>query len=75
MLADWQTRQALISPPSGTPRHTMKKTYVVETRYVELIDQYAREQGVEIKDVVNLAFREFFERRHLSEAISHTTEA
>ncbi len=51
----------------------MKKTYVVETRYVELIDQYAREQGVEIKDVVNLAFREFFERRHLSEGISPTT--
>jgi hypothetical protein len=63
MPADWQTRQALISTPSGTPGHTMKKTCVVDTHYVELIDQYAREQGVEIKDVVNLAFREFFERR------------
>jgi hypothetical protein len=72
LLADWYTRQALISPPSGTPRHTMKKTYVVDSLYVELIDRYAREQGVEIKDVVNLAFREFFERRHLSEAISPT---
>ena len=57
----------------GTPRHTTKKTYVVNTVYVEMIDQYAREQGVEIKDVVNLAFREFFERRHLSEGISHST--
>jgi lambda repressor-like predicted transcriptional regulator len=63
MLADWQSRHALLSTPSGTPRHTMKKTYVVDSVYVELIDQYARSQGVEIKDVVNLAFHEFFERR------------
>ena len=63
MLADWQSRHALLSTPRGTPRHTMKKTYVVDRVHVELIDQYARSQGVEIKDVVNLAFREFFERR------------
>ena len=75
MLVDWQTRHTFLRTPRGTPRHTMKKTYVVDTRYVELIDQYAREQGVEIKDVVNLAFREFFERRHLSGGISPTPEA
>jgi hypothetical protein len=63
MLADWQTRHTLLSTPSGTPRHTMKKTYVVDRLYVELIDRYAQEQGVELKDVVNLAFQEFFERR------------
>jgi hypothetical protein len=63
MLADWQSRRTLLSTPSGTPRHTMKKTYVVDRLYVELIDRYAQEQGVELKDVVNLAFREFFERR------------
>jgi hypothetical protein len=63
MLEDWQTRHTLLSTPSGTPRHTMKKTYVVDHLYVELIDRYAQEQGVELKDVVNLAFHEFFERR------------
>jgi hypothetical protein len=63
MLADWRTRQAFLSTPIGTPRHTMKKTYVVDSLYVELIDRYAQEQGVELKDVVNLAFREFFEGR------------
>jgi hypothetical protein len=63
MLADWKTRQALLSTPSSTPRHTVKKTYVVDSRYIEMIDQYAREQGVEIKDVVNLAFHEFFAQR------------
>jgi hypothetical protein len=63
MLSDWQTRHTLLSTPSGTPRHTMKKTYVVDTLYIELIDRYAQEQGVELKDVVNLAFHEFFQRR------------
>jgi len=64
MLADWQTRHTLLSTPSGTPRHTVKKTYVVDSLYVELIDRYAQEHGVELKDVVNLAFHEFFERRN-----------
>jgi hypothetical protein len=63
MLTEWQSRRTLLSTPSGTPRHTMKKTYVVDSLYVELIDRYAQEQGVELKDVVNLAFQEFFERR------------
>jgi hypothetical protein len=63
MLADWQTRHTLLSTLGGTPRHTIKKTYVVDSLYVGLIDRYAQEQGVERKDVVNLAFYEFFERR------------
>jgi hypothetical protein len=63
LLAERQTRQALLSVPDGTPRHTMKKTYVVDRLYVELIDRYASEHGVELKDVVNLAFHEFFARR------------
>jgi hypothetical protein len=63
MLADWRTRQALLSTPEGTPGHTVKKTYAMDSRYVALIERYAQEQGVELKDVVNLAFREFFERR------------
>jgi len=41
----------------------VKKTYVVEALYVDLIERYATAEGVERKDVVNLAFHEFFERR------------
>jgi hypothetical protein len=63
MLADWKTRQALLSTPIGTPRHTIKKTYVVDSLYVELIDRYAKEHSLDLKDVLNLAFQEFFERR------------
>ena len=31
---------------------------------VTLIERYARNEGLELKDVVNLALHEFFERRH-----------
>jgi hypothetical protein len=64
MVARERDRQRLLSTPIGTPRHTVKKTYVVDTLYVDLIDRYAQAEGVELKDVVNLAFHEFFERRH-----------
>jgi hypothetical protein len=37
--------------------------YVVEQLYVDLIERYAKAEGVEFKDLVNLAFNEFFERR------------
>jgi hypothetical protein len=63
MVARERDRQRLLSTPSGTPRHTIKKTYVIDTLYVDLIDRYAQAEGVELKDVVNLAFHEFFERR------------
>jgi hypothetical protein len=63
MVARERDRQRLLSTPVGTPRHTVKKTYVVDTLYVDLIERYAQAEGVELKDVVNLAFHEFFERR------------
>jgi hypothetical protein len=59
MVAHERDRQRLLS----TPRHTQKKTYVVDTLYVDLIERYAQAEGVELKDMVNLAFHEFFERR------------
>jgi hypothetical protein len=63
MVARERDRQRLLSTPIGTPRHTIKKTYVVDTLYVDLIERYAQAEGVELKDVVNLAFHEFCERR------------
>src|SRR5262249_38839582 len=64
MVARERDRQRLLSTPIGTPRHTLKKTYVVDTLYIDLIGRYARAEGLELKDVVNLALHEFFERRH-----------
>ena len=63
MVARERDRQRLLGTPISTPRHTVKKTYVVDTLYVDLIERYAQAEGVERKDVVNLAFHEFFERR------------
>jgi hypothetical protein len=63
MLADWQTRHSLLSTPSGTPWHTVKKTYVVDSAHVAWIDQYAREHGVDIKDVLFMAIEAFIRTR------------
>ena len=41
----------------------MPAPYVVETLYVDLIERYAQAEGLERKDVVNLAFHEFYEPR------------
>ena len=59
MLAD---RQALRSTPS-TPGHTQKKTYVFDVRHIGLIDAYAQEHRLELKDVIYLMCEEFFQRR------------
>jgi hypothetical protein len=42
----------------------MKKNYVVEALYMYLIKHLAPVERVEVKDVVNLAFQEFFGRWH-----------
>ncbi len=64
LVARERDRQRLLSTPIGTPRHTIKKTYVVDTLYVDLIERYAQAEGLELKAVLNLALHEFFERRH-----------
>jgi hypothetical protein len=64
IVARERDRQRLLSTCIGTPRNTVKKTYVVNTLYVDLIERYARAKGVEFNELVNLAFHEFFECRH-----------
>jgi hypothetical protein len=59
-------RQRLLSPLIGTPQHTVKRTDVVDTLYVDLIARYAQADEVELKDMVNLAFHEFFRGARLS---------
>jgi hypothetical protein len=59
MLAD---RQALLSTPS-TPGNTQKKTYVFDVRHISLIEAYAQEHRLELKDVIYAAFEQFFQRR------------
>jgi hypothetical protein len=60
MLVD---RQALLSTPIGTPGHTQKKTYVFDVRHISLIDRYAQDHRLDLKEVMYAALQEFFERR------------
>jgi hypothetical protein len=63
MVAHEQDRQWLLSTSVGTPRHTVNKTSVVDTLYVDLIERYAHAGGVELKDVVNPMWHACSERR------------
>ena len=60
LLAD---RQALVGILAGTPGHTQKKTYVFNTQHIALIDQYAQEHRLDLKDVIFAMCQEFFQRR------------
>jgi hypothetical protein len=63
MLADWQVRYPFLSTPSGTPGNTRKKTYVFDVRHIALIDRYAQEHRLDLKEVLFRALEEFFQRR------------
>jgi hypothetical protein len=63
MVEWWRQRKKIAREYDGTPRQTQRMTYHVEPRYIELIAQYAKSEGVSITDVVNRAFRQFFEGR------------
>lgn len=60
MLAD---RQVVLSTPPGTPGNTQKKTYAFDMQHITLIDRYAQDHRLDLKDVIYAAFQEFFERR------------
>jgi hypothetical protein len=55
-------RQVMLSTPRGTPGNTQKKTYVFDVRHIALIDQYAQEHRLDLKDVIYAICQEFFER-------------
>jgi hypothetical protein len=60
LLAD---RQALVGTLTSTPEHTRKKTYVFDVRHIALIDRYAQEHRLDLKEVLFQALEEFFQRR------------
>jgi N-acyl-D-aspartate/D-glutamate deacylase len=60
LLAD---RQAVLGTLTGTPGNTRKKTYVFNTQHITLIDRYAQEHRLDLKDVIYTMCQEFFQRR------------
>jgi hypothetical protein len=63
MVSWWRQRRKIAQEYAGTLRETVRMTYHVEPRYIELIKEFAKSEGVSITDVVNRAFRQFFEGR------------
>jgi hypothetical protein len=64
MLAE---RHMVSSTPTGTPEDTQKKTYVFAVRHIALIDRYAQDHRLDLKDVIYTMCQEFFERRGYKE--------
>jgi hypothetical protein len=62
MIDWWRERKARIVN-QGTPRDTIRQTYHVERRFVELIRYEAETEGVSITEVVNRVFKMYFEKR------------
>jgi hypothetical protein len=61
-LIGWWRERKLQRVYEGTPRETARQTYHVETRFIRLIHQKAEGEGVSITEVVNRAFKAYFER-------------
>jgi hypothetical protein len=61
-LIEWWRERKLQRVYESTPRETARQTYHVEKRYIRLIHHEAEAEGVSITEVVNRAFRGYFER-------------
>jgi hypothetical protein len=60
MLTD---RHALPSIPQAAPGQTQEQTYVFDVQHIALIERYAQDQRLGLKDVMFQALEEFFQRR------------
>jgi len=56
-------RQVSLSTPLGTPGITTKKTYVFDVRHIALIELYAEDHRLDLKDVIYAMCQEFFQQR------------
>ena len=60
MLSD---QQILLGTLTGTPRQTQKKTYVFDVQHIALIDRYAQDHRLDLKEVIYTMCQEFFQQR------------
>jgi transcriptional regulator with XRE-family HTH domain len=61
LVAEWRVRKAMRRGPYDASRETQLKTYHVEKRHIDRIATYTKEVGLKQSEVVNEAFRQFFE--------------
>jgi hypothetical protein len=60
-LIEWWRERKLQRVYESTPRETARQTYHVEKRFIRPIHQEAEAEGVSITEVVNRAFRGYFD--------------
>jgi hypothetical protein len=61
-LIGWWRERKMQQVYQSTPKETARQTYHVETQFIKLIHREAESEGVSITEVVNQAFRAYFER-------------
>lgn len=63
MLAWWRERKRSLQIESDNEQETERKTYHVQKRYIEAIQRAADLERVSITEIVNRAFKQFFDER------------
>jgi hypothetical protein len=61
-LIEWWRDRKLQRVYASTPRETARQTYHVEKPFIRMIHREAESEGISITEVVNRAFRAYFER-------------
>jgi hypothetical protein len=59
----WQERKAALQQASDASRQTERTTYHVEARWNEAIRRQADLEGLTYTQIVNEAFRQYFEKK------------
>jgi Winged helix-turn-helix DNA-binding len=61
LLEWWRARKRALQTEANTEQETERKTYHVQKRYIEAIQRAADLERVSIMEIVNRAFKKFFE--------------
>ena len=64
ILAWWRARKRALETDADTGQETHRQTYHVQKRYIEAIKRASDMERVSIAEIVNRAFKEFFDRAH-----------
>jgi transcriptional regulator with XRE-family HTH domain len=60
-VIEWWRERRVQRAQDSIPRETARQTYHVEKRFIRLIHREAEAEGVSITEVINRAFRGYFE--------------
>jgi hypothetical protein len=61
-LIEWWRERRVQRAQDSIPRETARQTFHVETRFIRLIHREAEAEGVSITEVVNRAFKAYFDK-------------